>query len=106
MLSREESKNINLNDEIEKLKNEILVKDKEIKKYRKEIKELVNELLRLQKELNSKIKSNNRGAGRKSKFSEMEKEMIKMYRIQGKNIKELSEMFECSTGLIYKIIKN
>lgn len=106
MLNWGENKNIDLNEEVQRLKNQILVKDKEIKNYRITIQELVNELLRLQKELNSKIKSNNRGAGRKAKFSEMEKEMIKMYRLQGKSIKELSEIFECSTGLIHKIINN
>ena len=27
-----------------------------------------------------------------------------MYRFQGKTIKEIAEMFKCSTGLVHKII--
>ena len=48
---------------------------------------------------------NERGAGRKSKFSDIEKETIRMYRIQGKTIKYISEMFSCSVGLIHKLIR-
>lgn len=49
-------------------------------------------------------KHNERGAGRKSRFTEEEKSSIKMYRFQGKTIKEIAEMFKCSTGLVHKII--
>ena len=47
---------------------------------------------------------NERGAGRKAKLTNQEKEMIRMYRIQGKTIKEISQMYSCSVGLIHKII--
>ncbi|TCO69482.1 Hin recombinase [Marinisporobacter balticus] len=47
---------------------------------------------------------NDRGAGRKAKFTDREKETIRMYRIQGKTINELAKMYKCSTGLIHKII--
>lgn len=47
---------------------------------------------------------NERGAGRKERFSEEEKEMMKMYRIQGKTIKEISEIYKCSVGLVHKLI--
>jgi len=47
---------------------------------------------------------NERRAGRKERFSAQEKEMMKMYRIQGKTIKEISEMYSCSVGLVHKII--
>nr|WP_308545444.1 hypothetical protein [uncultured Lachnoclostridium sp.] len=30
--------------------------------------------------------------------------MIRMYRIQGKTIKEIAQMYSCSVGLIHKII--
>jgi len=50
------------------------------------------------------IQRNARGAGAKSKFTDQEKETIKMYSYQKKTIKDLAEMFECSTGLIHKII--
>ena len=65
----------------------------------------------LGEELKEKLKSENkvrthneRGAGRKSIFTEQEKESIRMYRLQGKTIKELAEMFSCSVGIIHKLI--
>ena len=77
-----------------------------IEKQEKEIQKLKNE--------NKKLKSNSvesdkrvhneRGAGRKERFSDQEKEMMKMYRIQGKTIKEIAQMYNCSVGLIHKII--
>ncbi len=56
------------------------------------------------RELISDNKHNERGAGRRSKFTDGEKELIKMYRIQGKTIKQLADMYECSVGLIHKLI--
>lgn len=50
-------------------------------------------------------KHNTRNAGRKPRFTDNEEETIKMYRIQGKTIKEIADMFECSIGLIHKVIK-
>lgn len=84
-----------------------------IEKQNKEIEELKNEVQKLKNEnkiLKSKRKNitiavhNERGAGRKEKLSDQDKEMIKMYRIQGKTFKEIAEMYNCSVGLIHKII--
>lgn len=80
--------------------------EKEIQKLKSEIQKLKNENRTLK---SSKVVSdikihNERGAGRKERFSEQEKEMMKMYRIQGKTIKEIAEMYSCSVGLIHKII--
>lgn len=68
------------------------------------IKELEKENEKLRSEIKKAKKHNARGAGRKASFTDQEKEMIKMYRIQRKTIAELAEMFKCSTGLIHKII--
>ncbi len=69
------------------------------------IEELEKENKRLRDELKNKSEKHNaRGAGRKSRFTESDTTMIKMYRIQNKTIKELAEMYDCSTGLIHKII--
>ena len=70
--------------------------------YKTEIKDLKNEI----KILNEKIKHkhNERGAGRKERFTKQEKASIKMYRLQGKTMKEIAEMFNCSIGLIHKLI--
>lgn len=72
-----------------------------IKQLEEEIQQLKheNELLRSNKKVH-----NERRAGRKSKFTNQEKEMIRMYRIQGKTIKEIAQIYSCSVGLIHKII--
>lgn len=71
--------------------------------YEEEIKRLNEEVQKLKNESKVRI-HNERGAGRKSKFTDQEKESIRMYRLQGKTIKELAEMFNCSIGLIHKLI--
>lgn len=54
--------------------------------------------------LNNQKKHNERGAGRKAKLTEAEISMIQMYRLQGKKLKEIADMFQCSVGLIHKLI--
>lgn len=83
---------------------------KELDKYKLEVEVLKKEIEELKCE-NNLLKSNNidkthneRGAGRKSRFSDMDKEMMRMYRIQGNTIKEIAEMYSCSIGLVHKII--
>ena len=71
--------------------------------YEPEIKRLNEEVQKLKNENREKI-HNERGAGRKSRFTEQEKESIRMYRLQGKTIKEIAEMFSCSVGIIHKLI--
>ena len=80
--------------------------EKEIQKLKSEIQKLKNEnkALKNNKVVSDKKIYNERGAGRKERFSEQEKEMIKMYRIQRKTIKEIAEMYSCSVGLIHNII--
>lgn len=90
-------------DILEYLEDEQL---KELEFYIKENRELKNQIKSLQMEI-EKLKGNNsRGAGRKSKFSEMEKTEIQMYRFQGKTLKEIAEMFDCSTKTIQRILKS
>lgn len=84
---------------IEKQKNEIQQLKDEIQKLKDE-----NKLLKSTKRpIDLKI-HNERGAGRKSKFTIQEKETMKLYRIQGKTIKEIAEIYSCSVGLVHKII--
>ncbi len=81
--------------------------EKLIKQQGAEIKALKGQLEHEKKvrEFTSNNKpQNERGAGRKEKFSDQDKELIRMYRIQGKTIKELAEIYECSVGLIHKLI--
>ena len=71
--------------------------------YEPEIERLNEEVQKLKSE--NKVRTHNeRGAGRKSIFTEQEKQSIRMYRLQGKTIKELAEMFSCSVGIIHKLI--
>lgn len=83
-----ESNNNSLNGKVQNLINEIKGKDNS-----SNIQELIIEK-----------QHNERGAGRKTRFTDQEKETVKMYRLQGKTIKELAEMFCCSVGLIHKLI--
>lgn len=103
--------------QIDKLQNELLVMRERANEeflnstiYRemaKKIKDLELENRRLQNINNvntQKNVQNERGAGRKEKLSNQDKELIKMYRIQGFKINELAKMFKCSTGLVSKIL--
>lgn len=90
-----------------KLKEELELYPKEEDKFEillNQIKELKTEVLMLQAENEELAKKVARG-GRKQKFTEQDKALIKMYRIQGKTVRELAQIFECSTGLIHKLIK-
>lgn len=84
-------------DKADKWHKQLFIQQQKNKELEKEIEYLV--------EKNSIIqKHNDRGAGRKSRFTQSETETIKMYRLQGKTIREIAEMFKCSVGLIHKII--
>ena len=47
---------------------------------------------------------NERGAGRKSRFTDSQIKEIQLYRSNGKTIKEIADIFKCSVGLVHKII--
>lgn len=68
-------------------------------------KELEKEIEYLSEKNSISKKHNERGAGRKTRFTNTEIETIKMYRLQNKTIKEIAEIFDCSVGLIHKIVK-
>lgn len=86
-------------DMADKWHKQLFIQQQKNKELEKEIEYLL--------EKNSITKRHNeRGAGRKSRFTNTEIETIKMYRLQGKKIKEISEMFNCSVGLIHKIINS
>ena len=111
-------KNRRLENEIQKLKNEkdkmtrskVVRENKELKKEYQELFEAYKKDLERAEEEYKKNgtdrlkKHNERGAGRKARFSAEQIESIKMYRLQGKKIKEIAEIFKCSVGLVHKII--
>lgn len=49
-------------------------------------------------------KKNIRGAGRKERFSEEDKTLMKMYRLQGKTYRHIASIFNCSVGTAHNII--
>ena len=101
-----------MNKEIEYLKtvvqgHEITIKAKEvtIKKNMDTIQELLKENEGLKSNNNSvqKIK-NERGAGRKERFTEEEKATLKMLRFQGKSYRAIAKELNCSVATVHKII--
>lgn len=80
---------------------------KEIETYKCVVQALQFEndkIIKENKELKEQLNKKHKG-GRKKKLTDMEIESIKMYRLQGISIRELSKMFNCSVGTIYNVIK-
>ena len=59
----------------------------------------------LEEEL-KQVKKNDRGAGRKEKFANEQIEQILKARKEGKSIRTIAKEFNCSAGLVHKLIKN
>ena len=98
--------------EIEQLKtvirlNEINTKSKDntIKSNRDTIQQLLKENEELKNNNNGvhKIK-NERGAGRKERFTKEEKATIKMMRLQNKSYRAIAKDMNCSVATVHKII--
>lgn len=81
---KEQQKNKELENEIQKLKDE----NENLKSKKAEPKKIFNE----------------RGAGRKNKFNEQEIETIKVMRLRGDKLKDIAEQCNCSVGLVHKLI--
>ncbi|MEX0053021.1 Hin recombinase [Clostridium butyricum] len=119
--------------EIEDLKNMINDKDTLIQKLNNEITKMIDnadnsfknssDYMQMQKRINilelknkslsdtvqhnlkiHNLKHNERGAGRKNRFTDEHIIEIKQYRADGKTIKQIAEIFNCSVGLIHKLI--
>ena len=98
--------------EIESLKN----KNKETEEYYRDVLSGIYkkfnvdsrmDLMRVSREyleLKEKSKKNSRGAGRKPRFTEEEKNIIRAQRKEGKTIKELAALNNCSFGVFHKIL--
>lgn len=102
-----ESENKQLKDKIKELSKKLKRKEEEIQKLKNEISisNMINEAF--EKAVDGEVKprvKNERGAGRKARFTEAERESMKMYRIQGRKLQEIAAMYQCSVGLVHKII--
>ena len=99
-----------MDKEIEQLKaiirlNEINIKSKEetIKKQSDTIQKLLKDNEELKRNNVQKIK-NERGAGRKERFTEEEKATVKMLRLQNKSYRAIAKELNCSVATVHKII--
>lgn len=93
-------------DIMKKNADEIFLNSPLYKDMSKEIEDLKAKNNQLEKQVKNEISMghNERGAGRKERLSDQDKELIKMYRIQGFTIKKIAEMFKCSSGLVSKTL--
>ena len=66
--------------------------EREVEELKQIIQQLINE------------KHNERGAGRKERFTENQKQDIKRLRQEGNTISEIAKIYKCSVGLIHKLI--
>jgi DNA-binding NarL/FixJ family response regulator len=97
--------------EIEQLKsvirlNEINIKAKDytIKRNEDTIQKLLKETEELKSNNNVNKLKNERGAGRKEMFTEEQKAMVKMLRLQGKSYRAIAKDMNCSVATVHKII--
>ena len=79
-------------------------KDQECKKLKEENQKLINENAKMKSNTNIHKIKNERGAGRKSRFTDSQIKERQLYRSNGKTIKEIADIFKCSVGLVHKII--
>lgn len=105
-----------LNDIIDRLENYNKKLESDVDKYREDYLHYFDKYAELRdKDFNrtledmNQLKKNSlmhnaRGAGRKSKFSDAQVDEIRRLREDGSTIKEIASRFECSVGLIHKLI--
>lgn len=102
---------VQMDKEIEYLKTVIKAHEITIKAKEDSIKGNMNTIQKLLKE-NEELKSNNsvhkikneRGAGRKERFTEEEKATVKMLRLQNKSYRAIAKELNCSAATVHKII--
>ena len=102
IIARLEKRNKRLEEDVEKYRKDYLYYFDEYSKLRdKDFNRTLEEINNLKK--NSLI-HNARGAGRKAKFTDDQVDEIRMLREDGNTIKEIANRYNCSVGLIHKLI--
>lgn len=93
-------------EKIARLEEENRQKDKKIEELYKLINEQSEVIENLKYTLSERLEQdrNRVQTGRKERFTSAEKELIKMYKVQGKSIRAIAGELNCSIGLIHKII--
>ena len=102
IIARLEKRNERLEEDVEKYRKDYLYYFDEYSKLRdKDFNRTLEEINNLKK--NSLI-HNARGAGRKAKFTDDQVDEIRRLREDGNTIKEIAKRYNCSVGLIHKLI--
>ena len=102
IIARLEKRNERLEEDVEKYRKDYLYYFDEYSKLRdKDFNRNLEEINNLKK--NSLI-HNARGAGRKAKFTDDQVDEIRRLREDGNTIKEIAKRYNCSVGLIHKLI--
>ena len=102
IIARLEKRNKRLEEDVEKYRKDYLYYFDEYSKLRdKDFNRTLEEINNLKK--NSLI-HNARGAGRKAKFTDDQVDEIRRLREDGNTIKEIANRYNCSVGLIHKLI--
>ena len=86
--------------------NELKTKSKTMRIYEVKYKSLEEDYEKLKADydvLSSSI--NSKSSGRPCKLSDGDKELMKMYRMQKKSYREIASLFNCSIGLVSKVLK-
>lgn len=92
--------------ELRKKFNELNTKSRTMRIYEVKYKSLKEDYEKLKDEydvLSSSI--NSKSSGRPNKLSDSDKELMKMYRMQKKSYREIASLFNCSIGLVSKVLK-
>ena len=87
--------------------NELKTKSKTMRIYEVKYKSLEEDYEKLKADydvLSSSI--NSKSSGRPNKLSDSDKELMKMYRMQKKSYREIASLFNCSIGLVSKVLKD
>lgn len=94
--------------EIEELRKKVDYLHAVIDRLEKDNKKLLSEVDKYKKDIEELNKNtlihNSRGAGRKSKFTDVQVDEIKRLRVDGYTIKDIANRYNCSVGLIHKLI--
>ena len=102
IIARLEKRNERLEDDVEKYKKDYLYYFNEYLKLKdKDFKRNLDEMDQLKK---NSLMHNARGAGRKAKFTDDQVDEIRRLREDGNTIKEIAKRYNCSVGLIHKLI--
>jgi DNA-directed RNA polymerase specialized sigma24 family protein len=90
----------------EQLREQIDIACKTIEELRATVRDQEVTIARLQEQLVefNQWKERLKLGGRKEMFGEAEKESIRMYAMQGKSMREIAKIYDCSVGKIHKVI--